>query len=224
MKPILCPSLMCADLGRLAEEVRALDAAGADIFHCDIMDGVFVPNITLGLPDVRAVRRVTRKKVDCHLMIRDPAEKVQWFTDAGADIVYVHPEAGGDTAEALRRIRAAGAAPGIAVNPETGIGDVLPLLPLCEYVTVMTVHPGFAGQKFIPETREKAILFAAMKETFGYTLLIDGACSPAVIRDLFAEGVNGFVLGTSALFGKGEYRQVLAELHSNSEFGIRNSE
>ena len=213
MKPILCPSLMCADLGDLAGEVRALDAAGADIFHCDIMDGVFVPNMTLGLPDVRAVRRATAKPVDCHLMIADPAEKVNWFTSAGADIVYVHPEAGGDTAEALRRIRAAGAAPGIAVNPETETESVLPLLPLCDYVTVMTVHPGFAGQKFIPETRQKAIRLAKMKGDFGFTLMIDGACSPAVIRDLFAEGADGFVLGTSALFGKGEYAEVLANLH-----------
>ena len=204
---------MCADLGILAEETRALEAAGADIFHCDIMDGVFVPNITLGLPDVRAVRKATQKKVDCHLMITDPAEKVGWFTDAGADIVYVHPEAGGDTAEALRRIRLAGAAPGIAVNPETEIACVLPLLPLCDYVLVMTVHPGFAGQKFIPATREKAIRFAGMKQDYGFTLLIDGACSPAVIADLSAEGVDGFVLGTSALFGKGAYTQVLARLH-----------
>ncbi len=214
MKPILCPSLMCADLGRLNEEVRALDSAGADIFHCDIMDGVFVPNITLGLPDMCAVRKATEKKVDCHLMIADPAEKVSWFTQAGADIVYVHPESGGDTAEALRRIRAAGAAPGIAINPETEPESVLSLLPLCDYVITMTVHPGFAGQKFIPETREKAIRLARMKRDFGFTLMIDGACSPAVIADLFAEGADGFVLGTSALFGKGEYAQVLAELHT----------
>lgn len=215
MKRILCPSLMCADLGRLAEEVRALDAAGADIFHCDIMDGVFVPNMTLGIPDVRAVRRATGKPVDCHLMITDPAEKVGWFLNAGADIIYVHPEAGGDTKEALRRIREGGAAPGIAVNPETPVESVLPLLPTCDYVMVMTVHPGFAGQKFIPETRDKAIFLALLKNEFSFRLMIDGACSPAVIEDLSLNGVDGFVLGTSALFGKpGSYREILGQLHS----------
>lgn len=206
---------MCADLGRLAEEVRALDAAGADIFHCDIMDGVFVPNMTLGLPDVRAVRRATEKPVDCHLMITHPAEKVAWFLDAGADIIYVHPEAGGDIKEALHRIKLGGAAPGIAVNPETPVESVLPLLPLCDYVTVMTVHPGFAGQKFIPETRDKAIFLALLKHEFSFRLMIDGACSPAVIEDLSANGADGFVLGTSALFGKpGGYREILGRLHS----------
>ena len=214
MQRLLCPSMMCADAGNLAAETRALDAAGADVFHCDIMDGVFVPNITLGLCDVKAVRANTQKPVDCHLMVSHPQDKVDWFIDAGADILYLHPEAGDDTAAVLRHVADRGVSPGIAVNPETDVAAILPLLPFCRYVMAMTVHPGFAGQKFIPEVRDKVLVLAELKQTFGYRLMIDGACSPAVIRDLSSVGADGFVLGTSALFGKPEgYAAILQKLH-----------
>ncbi len=210
---LLCPSLMCADFGRLAEEVRALDEAGTDIFHCDIMDGTFVPNFTMGVQDVKAVRAATQKPVDCHLMIENPSTKVDWFIDAGADIIYIHPESERFVVKTLAHIRERGAKAGIAINPDTPISAVEEMLNLCDYVMVMTVNPGFAGQKFISFTRDKVVRLAAMKEQYGFRLMIDGACSPQVIADLSSVGADGFVLGTSALFGKGKpYQELLADL------------
>ena len=210
---LLCPSLMCADFGHLADEVKALDEAGTDIFHCDIMDGTFVPNFTMGVQDVKAVRAATTKPVDCHLMIENPANKVDWFIDAGADIVYIHPESERFVVKTLAHIREKGAKAGLAINPDTPISAVEEMLNLCDYVMVMTVNPGFAGQKFISFTRDKVIRLAALKEKYGFKLMIDGACSPAVIADLSSVGADGFVLGTSALFGKGKpYKELLEAL------------
>ncbi len=210
---LLCPSLMCADFGRLAEEVQKLDAAGADIFHCDIMDGTFVPNFTMGVMDVKAVRQATAKPVDCHLMIENPSTKVDWFIDAGANIIYIHPESERFVVRTLAHIRERGVRTGLAINPDTPVCAVKEMLNLCDYVMAMTVSPGFAGQKFISFVRDKVIELAALKEQYGYRLMIDGACSPEVIRDLSALGADGFVLGTSALFGKGRpYGELLDAL------------
>lgn len=215
MERLLCPSMMCADYGRLKEEVEALDAAGVDIFHCDIMDGGFVPNMTMGIMDLKTVRRYTQKKVDVHLMIEDPGEKVDWFIDAGADIIYIHPEAERYVVKTLAHIKERGRAAGIAVNPDTSLASISELLNLCDYVMVMTVNPGFAGQKFIQFTKNKIRDLAALKKEYGYKLMIDGSCSPEVIREMSAMGVDGFILGTSALFGKGRpYAAIIPELRS----------
>ena len=112
MEKLLCPSMMCADYGCLAEEIKALDEAGVDIFHCDIMDGTFVPNITMGLMDLKTIRKYTKKPVDVHLMIENPGEKVDWFLDAGADIVYIHPESERYVVKTLAHIKSRGAAAG----------------------------------------------------------------------------------------------------------------
>ena len=146
---LLCPSMMCANYGHLADEVRALDDAGVDIFHCDIMDGTFVPNFTMGVMDVQTIRRYTDKLVDCHLMIENPASKVDWFIKAGADIVYIHPESERYVVKTLAHIKEMGAYAGIAVNPDTSVAQISEILNLCDYVLVMTVNPGFAGQSFI---------------------------------------------------------------------------
>lgn len=215
MERLLCPSMMCADYGRLKEEVEALDRAGADIFHCDIMDGDFVPNMTMGIMDLKTVRRYTQKKVDVHLMIENPGEKVDWFIDAGADILYIHPEAERYVVRTLAHIKERGRAAGIAINPDTSLASVSELLNLCDYVMVMTVNPGFAGQKFIQFTKNKIRELAALKREYGYKLMIDGSCSPEIIREMSAMGVDGFILGTSALFGKGRpYDAILPELRS----------
>jgi len=210
---LLCPSMMCANYGHLAEEVRALDDAGADIFHCDIMDGSFVPNFTMGVMDVRTIRRYTEKPVDCHLMIENPGNKVDWFIDAGADIIYIHPESERYVVKTLAHIKEKGAYAGIAVNPDTSVSSISEILNLCDYVMVMTVNPGFAGQNFISFTRNKITQLVQLKEQYGYKLMVDGHCSPEVINDLSALGVDGFILGTSALFRKGKtYAELIKEL------------
>ena len=214
MQKLLCPSLMCADFGKLEEEVRALDRAGADIFHCDIMDGVFVPNMAMGPLEVKAVRKATDKPVDVHLMIENPGTKVDWFLDAGADIVYIHPESEKYCIKTLMHIKEKAAHPGIAINPDTPVSLVSELFPYCDYVMVMTVNPGFAGQKFIETTKTKIRLLAEIKKDYDFILMIDGACSPQVVREQYEAGVDGFVLGTSALFGKGRpYEEIIKELH-----------
>lgn len=213
MKRLLCPSMMCANYGHLAAEVRALDDAGVDIFHCDIMDGSFVPNFTMGVMDVQTIRRYTDKPVDCHLMIENPGNKVDWFIRAGANIVYIHPESERYVVKTLAHIKEMGAAAGIAVNPDTSVASISEILNLCDYVMVMTVNPGFAGQGFIDFTRKKVQQLARLKEQYGYRLMIDGHCSPDVIEDLSSVGADGFILGTSALFRKGKsYAELIAAL------------
>ena len=212
---LLCPSTMCIDFLNLAGDVKALDEAGVDIFHNDIMDGTFVPNMTLGINDVKAIRKCTNKPVDVHLMIENPGSKVDWFLDAGADIVYIHPESERYVVKTLAHIKERGASAGIAINPDTSIDSVHELLNLCDYVMVMTVNPGFAGQKFIDFTKNKIKDLAALKGTYDFKLMIDGSCSPQVISELSALGVDGFILGTSALFGKGRpYADIIPELRS----------
>ncbi len=215
MSKLLCPSMMCADYGSLAEEVKKLDSAGADIFHCDIMDGNFVPNFTMGVMDIKTIRKNTNKLIDCHLMIENPSNKVDWFIDAGADIIYIHPEAERYVVKTLAHIKEKGAAPGIAINPDTSVASIEEMLNLCEYVLIMTVNPGFAGQEFIDFTKKKVEQLVGMKKDYNYKLLIDGHCSPTVIEDLSKMGADGFVLGTSALFYKGEdYKKLMDKIKS----------
>lgn len=215
---LLCPSMMCANYGHLASEVRALDDAGVDIFHCDIMDGTFVPNFTMGVMDVQTVRRYTDKMVDCHLMIENPGNKVDWFINAGANLIYIHPESERYVVKTLAHIKEMGAYAGIAVNPDTSVASISEILNLCDYVMVMTVNPGFAGQGFIDFTRKKVKQLVELKEQYGYRLMIDGHCSPEIVAELSAMGVDGFILGTSALFRKGRtYKELIRELRGEQE-------
>ncbi len=210
---LLCPSMMCANYGHLADEVRALDDAGVDIFHCDIMDGTFVPNFTMGVMDVETVRRYTDKLVDCHLMIENPASKVDWFIKAGADIIYIHPESERYVVKTLAHIKEMGAYAGIAVNPDTSVASISEILNLCDYVMVMTVNPGFAGQGFIDFTKKKIDQLVQLKKEYGYKLMIDGHCTPEVVREMSEMGVDGFILGSSALFRKGRpYKELIDDL------------
>lgn len=216
---LLCPSMMCADYGDLRREVELLDAAGTDIFHCDIMDGTFVPNITMGVMDVKAIRAATEKLIDVHLMIENPASKVDLFLDAGANIIYIHPESERYVVKTLAHIKERGAAPGLVINPDTSIETIEEMLNLVDYVMVMTVNPGFAGQKFIDFTKKKISRLAALKGEYGFNLMIDGACSPKVVRELSDAGADGFVLGTSALFGKSiSYAECLQNLREGKDY------
>ena len=214
MDKLLCPSMMCADLKYLSTEIQALEEAGTDIFHCDVMDGTFVPNFALGLSDIASIRKSTDKLVDVHLMVENPAQKVDWFIDAGADIIYIHPEADVHTCRTLQMIKDAGASAGIAINPGTSFESVKELLYLCDYVMIMSVNPGFAGQKYLDFVTPKFKKFVEEAKNYGgYKVMIDGACSPEKIAMLSKIGVEGFILGTSALFGKDKsYQEICQEL------------
>lgn len=215
MDKILCPSMMCADYGNLKGEVEELDQAGIDIFHCDIMDGEFVPNMTMGLMDIKAIRQSTDKTVDCHLMIENPSKKIDLFLDAGCDLIYIHPESERYVIKTLAYIKEKGKMTGLAINPDTSIESIKELLYLTDYVMVMTVNPGFAGQKFIDFTKNKIMELAKRKDEYGFKLIIDGACSEDVIQQMTKLGCDGFVLGTSALFGKEEsYSKKIEQLRN----------
>lgn len=155
MGKLLCPSMMCANFKSLENEVAALDAANVDIYHIDIMDGKFVPNFGMGLQDLELIRKQTGKMVDVHLMIDSPGDYIDLFSAKGADIIYFHPEADKHPARTIDRIRAHGVKAGIALNPGTSLAAVDPLLSLVDYVLVMTVNPGSAGQKYLPYVDEK---------------------------------------------------------------------
>ena len=210
---ILCSSMMCADYGNLQKEVQTLDQAGIDIFHCDVMDGEFVPNITMGVMDIQTIRKYTDKMVDCHLMVENPASKIDLFIDAGCDLIYIHPESERYVVKTLAYIKDKGRLAGVAVNPDTSVESIKELLYLADYIMVMTVNPGFAGQEFIHFTKNKIQTLAELKEKFGFKLMIDGACSEQVIKEMSDVGCDGYILGTSALFGKKEsYQEQLLHL------------
>lgn len=208
---LICPSMMCADFNNLASTVRELDEAGTDIFHIDIMDGRFVPNFGMGLQDVQAIRASTNKLVDVHLMIEDPVNYIKLFTDLGVDIIYFHPEADLHPARTIDLIHKNGVKAGIAINPGTSIETIKSLLPIIDYVMVMTVNPGFSGQKYLSYIDEKIEDLSKLSSKYDYQIMVDGAISPERIKTLNEIGVTGFVLGTSALFGKSEGYQELIQ-------------
>ena len=201
----IAPSVLAADFSRLGEQVRTTEAAGADMIHVDVMDGHFVPNLSVGVPVVAALRRVTRLPLDVHLMIAEPVRYVEDFARAGADILTVHPEADVHLHRTLQRIRALGIRAGVALNPGTSETALRYVLPLMDLVLVMTVNPGFGGQAFLSEMVAKVRAVRQMLNAAGSAALlsVDGGITPLTAPLLITEGADILVAG-SAIFGAPE--------------------
>jgi len=193
---LIAPSLLAADFGRLKEEIQRVEEAGADWLHVDIMDGHFVPNLTMGPFIVEAIRRVSRIPLDCHLMIEYPEKYAEAFVKAGADWICVHPEAPGDARKALERARTAGARPALAINPPTSVESIASYRGEIEMLLIMTIFPGFGGQKLMPECLPK---YQQARALFGPELLleIDGGVTLDNVGDVRAAGAEVIVAGTA---------------------------
>nr|WP_196781157.1 ribulose-phosphate 3-epimerase [Staphylococcus borealis] len=210
MEKWLLPSMMCADFGSLSTEISNLEEAGVTGYHIDIMDGQFVPNFGMGLQDLEFIRK-SKKPIDVHLMVNNPNNHINLFANIGVDIIYIHPEADMHPARTLQKIKQKNIKAGIALNPGTSIESIKPLLNIVDYVMIMTVNPGFAGQKYLNYVDYKIdeLVEMSFKSRFNYDVLVDGAISPERIDNLSTKGVKGFVLGTSSLFGKNKTMQPL---------------
>ncbi|WP_026508112.1 ribulose-phosphate 3-epimerase [Butyrivibrio sp. MC2013] len=202
----LMASMMCADYGNLSSEVKALDEAGVDSFHIDIMDGRFVNNFAMSLYDMAYIASATNKRLDVHLMIEHPNNNIDLFLRKlrKGDTVYIHPEAEYHPSTTLQKVIDAGMVPGIAINPGTSVETVYEMLRIVKKVLVMSVNPGNAAQMFLPYVGEKLPKLLELKKEMGIKIYWDGACSAEKIRTYAPMGVDGFVLGTTLLFGKKE--------------------
>ena len=211
----LTASMMCANYGNIAKEVKDLEEAGIDSFHIDIMDGRFVPNFAMSLGDMACIARISKKPLDVHLMIEHPTNSIDLFLDnlRKGDTVYIHPEAEYHPSRSLQKIIDAGMIPGIAINPGTSIENVYEMLRVVKKVLVMTVNPGNAGQMYLPYVGEKISKLISLKEKMDFEIHWDGACGADKILKFAPMGVKGFVLGTTILFGKNRpYKDILRDV------------
>lgn len=208
-------SMMCANYGHLEQEVKKLEEGGIDSFHIDIMDGRFVPNFAMSLNDMRYIAGATKKPLDVHLMIEHPNNRISLFLKhlRKGDTVYIHPEAEYHPSTTLLSIIQAGMIPGIAINPGTSVETVMEMLRIVKKVLVMSVNPGNAGQMYLPYVGKKITKLLSMKEDMDFEIYWDGACSADKILEYAPKGVQGFVLGTTLLFGRDRpYKDVLQDI------------
>lgn len=194
----IAPSILSADFANLARDIKLVEKAGADYIHVDVMDGHFVPNITIGPAVVAAIRPVTKLPLDCHLMIEKPENYILDFAKAGADIINVHVEATPHIHRALQMIKGADVKAGVTINPGTPVDAIKHVLKMADLVLVMTVNPGFGGQAFIPEAVEKVKELKALKEEFDYhyEIEVDGGIVPETAEICQAAGADVFVAGS----------------------------
>ena len=218
MKKLIAPSILSADFGRLADEVRAVEAAGADWIHVDVMDGHFVPNITLGPMIVEAARQASALPMDVHLMIENPDQFIPEFVKAGADLVSVHVETCPHLNRSIDLIRTAGCRAGAVLNPATPLESLDYILEYLDFVLLMSVNPGFGGQSFIPNTLEKIRRLKARIAESGQSIRIqvDGGVNKDTIADIAAAGADVFVAG-SAIFGTSNYKETIGLLRKQME-------
>lgn len=212
-KRIIAPSVLSADFLNLGRDIEMLNQSEAEWIHLDIMDGRFVPNISFGLPVVSAVRKATSKKLDVHLMIEEPEKYITAFADAGADILTLHYEASRHLHRAMQQVRDAGMQAGVVLNPHTPVELLRDLLPYLDLVLLMSVNPGFGGQKFIPQILSKTERLSRMIQEGGHNVLIevDGGVNKETAKQLFDAGANALVAG-SYVFGSEHPIETIKEL------------
>ena len=213
----ISPSVLASDFSRLGEEVSAMHKAGADAIHFDVMDGVFVPNITFGAPVIKKLREVCGAPFDVHLMITDPLRYIGDFAAAGAQSVTFHIESQSDTLETIRRIRSHGLSPCLSLKPKTPVEDLLPYLPQLDMVLVMTVEPGFGGQSFMPDMLPKLDWLIGQRKQLGlsFDIQVDGGIGRPTAPIVCKHGAGNLVAGSS-LFGKPDYKAAIAELREKA--------
>ena len=212
----IAPSLLSADFGRIAEEVRAVEEAGADLLHVDVMDGRFVPNITIGPPVVAAIRKVATAPLDVHLMIVEPERYIEEFAKAGADVITVHAEATPHLQRAVARIRELGKKAGVSLNPSTSLSAIEWVLTDVDMVLIMSVNPGFGGQAFLPSSLGKIELLRTQLTRAGLhvDIQVDGGIKADNVGEVVAAGANVIVSG-SGIFGTPDYGKTIELMRKN---------
>jgi len=214
----LSPSILSADFACLGAQVAEVTAAGADYIHVDVMDGHFVPNITIGPLVLEAIRKITRLPLDVHLMIANPDAYIEQFAEAGADIITVHAEASTHLHRSVQLIKTQGCQAGVSLNPATSLAALEYILPDVDLVLLMTVNPGFGGQKFIDTALPKItrLRTTILKQGLDVAVEVDGGINKETIAKAAQAGANVFVAG-SAVFGTDDYGKTIAELRQNAE-------
>lgn len=217
MSPLISPSILSADFAALGQAVRDIDAAGADMIHIDVMDGHYVPNLTIGPMVVKALRKHSDKPFDVHLMISPADPLIPAFIEAGADIISIHPDAGPHLHRSLQTIKSAGKKAGVVLNPGTPVDVVDPVMDLVDMILVMSVNPGFGGQSFIISQLDKIRALRAKIDASGRDIIleVDGGVNPETAKGCLEAGATALVAGSAVFKGAGSYQDNIQALRGN---------